>query len=101
MGVGLGAVDEGQESREVEVALIIGGQVRALARRPGGDGDHAAAGGELLVEHRLGRRCDVAAAREDDLRRPLDDDLAPAVDGPPAPAPFHPTRAGDLAELAT
>ena len=52
-GVGLRAIDEGEEAREVEVVLVVGGQGYAAVGGARRDRDHAAAGGELPVEHRL------------------------------------------------
>jgi hypothetical protein len=53
---GLRTIDEGQEAREVKVALVVGGERRVALGGVRRDGDHAAAaGGELAVDH--GLRC--------------------------------------------
>ena len=80
VGVGLRAIDEGEEACEVQVALVLGAQGRAAlgggARR---DRNHAAAGGELAVEHGLRSWNNARAAGEHRLGRALDDNLPPAV----------------------
>jgi hypothetical protein len=64
LGVGLRAIDEREEAREVQFALVVGVQGRAVLGAAGSDGDHAAARGELAVEHSLRSWSDVRAAGE-------------------------------------
>ena len=72
-GVGLRTIDEREEAREVQIVLVVGRHGRAAVCGARGDGDHAAAGGELAIEHRLGFLRDPGAAGEHRLRSALDD----------------------------
>jgi hypothetical protein len=51
--VDLRTVHEGQESNEGQAVLALGGQWRTAVGSARGDGDHATAGCELRVEHRV------------------------------------------------
>ena len=64
LGVGLRAIDEGEKPHEVQVALVVGVQGCAAVGRARGDGDHAAAGGELAFEHRVRLWRDLRAPGE-------------------------------------
>jgi hypothetical protein len=60
LSVGLGAIDEREEAGHLQVVLVVGVEGRATSSGPRPDGDHAAAGGELVVEHGLRPRMDGA-----------------------------------------
>jgi hypothetical protein len=75
----LGAVEEGEETGQLEACLVVGCQGRLSVGGARRDCDYPAAGGELTVEHALRLGVDPTAAGEHGLRRALHDDATPAV----------------------